>query len=63
MYNYSPLFGDQSEFVMGLYSKVFEGLSKIISELGLIGFILSIKAVKFVKSITQDTIKGIKMKQ
>lgn len=63
MYNYSLLFGDQSEFVMGLYSKVFEGLSKIISELGLIGFILSIKAVKFVKSITQDTIKGIKMKQ
>lgn len=53
----------QEDIVLGIYSKMFDGLSNVISELGLIGIILVSKSIRLVSSITKDTVNGIKMKK
>lgn len=52
----------KSEILIGVYSKMFDGLNLIIEKMGLVGFILATKSIKFVMSSVKDVRKSIQLK-
>ena len=53
----------QSDLLISIYARMFDGLNIIIDKVGIVGLILATKAIKFVLSIIKDTKKGLCMKK
>lgn len=53
----------QSDLLISIYARMFEGLNIIIDKIGIVGLILATKSVKLVLSIAKDTKKGLCMKK
>ena len=52
----------KSEILIGVYSKMFDGLNLIIEKIGLVGLVLATKSIKFVMNSTKDVRKSIQLK-
>lgn len=52
-----------SEIINYVYAKMFEGLNKLIDQIGIMGLIIASRSIKFVLSSFKDTKKSLDMKK